>query len=697
MTQYQRYKAEDLSTAACLVMPAALRGRLSALLEGWRLLTTFPTGTQLFSTVCGNTTCVSPPVITEPWEAWYDPPKAERQAPVCAVADDSDGFARLDLFTGRLSHAPVTVLADTGATHCFIAKALAERLGLALRPSPLAPVRLADASCCSVLGECVVPLRMGPFATEIRVQVLPTLTTSADVVLGQTFLKRFDAQLAPAQGLLRLSRPSGKKVLLRALNAPADTSTPEPTVAYCEPAFHLLEQSPVSAQVVSAKRAFRALKVDGSRAVLAFVRQCDDTAPVLATVEAPVTPLQSMLQKAAEPSSAQPVNLPPEASTNPALKEILTEFQDVFAPISGLPPDRGVHHTIPLEPGAAPTYRPQFRLNPIEMAEVDKQVKDLLAKGLIRPSTSPFGAPILFVAKKTGELRMCIDYRALNRITVKNRYPLPRIDDTLDRLAGSKYFTALDLASGYHQLLIAPEDVPKTAFHTPLGHFEWLVLPFGLTNAPATFQATMNRIFGPYLNKFVTVYLDDILIFSRTAEEHAKHLRLVLSLLRQHKLHAKLSKCEFWRSEVQYLGHIVSAEGIRMDPKKVEQIKKWPLPRDLAELRSFVGLANYFRRFIAGFASLATPLTNLFSLSRLPNEWPPQALRAFEQIKERLSTDVLLRYPDFSKPFEVMSDASLNGTGAVLLQEGRPVAFTSKSFLLLSATTALVNKSFLVL
>ena len=682
IARYRQYKAEDPSISAVMLMPA-LSDRHRSLLRGWNLKHTFAPGTQLFTPNCGGS-CPSP-VTTEPWQVWYDPPKAEPKEPSCAVTEVPEGPAQLDLFAGRLSHAPVVVLADTGATHCFIAKALADRLGLSLRPSSLAPVRLADASKCDAVGECVVPLRLGTFSTEIRVHVLPSLTSSADLVLGQTFLKRFCVQMTPHLGTLHLLRPSGRTAVIRALNAP-DPGDPEPRelppLEEGEPACQLLEQPPVSAKVVSAKRAIRAASMEGAKAVLTFVRALSPSAthapaPELCTAEAP---LQSMLNSAAPPAPDPPLNLPPEVEQNPTLKTVLTEFRDVFAPISGLPPDRGVHHTIPLEPGSAPTHRPQFRLNPIELAEVDTQVKDLLAKGLIRPSTSPYGAPILFVAKKTGELRMCIDYRALNRITVKNRYPLPRIDDTLDRLAGAKYFTALDLASGYHQLLIKPEDIPKTAFTTPLGHFEWLVLPFGLTNAPATFQATMNRIFAPFLNRFVTVYLDDILIFSRTAEEHEQHLRQVLACLRKWKLHAKLSKCEFWRSEVKYLGHIVSSDGIRMDPKKVEQIRQWPLPRDLSELRSFVGLANYFRRFIAGFASLAAPLTNMFSLARLPDTWPPQALHAFEQIKERLSTDVLLRYPDFSKPFVVMSDASLNGTGAVLLQEDRPVAFTSKKF-----------------
>ena len=228
------------------------------------------------------------------------------------------------------------------------------------------------------------------------------------------------------------------------------------------------------------------------------------------------------------------------------------EFGDVFAEIAGLPPERDVFHTVPTEPGAKPPFMGQYRLAPAQKKEMEKQVADLLAKGLIEPSCSPYGAPILFVTKKDGAMRMCIDYRALNKITVRNGYPLPRIEDLLDTLGGAKVFSSLDLQAGYHQILIKPSDVPKTTFRTPLGHFQFKVLPFGLTNAPATFQALMNRVFGPYVGKFVLVYLDDILIFSKNHEEHAEHLCLVLEKLRAYQLYAKRSKCEFGLDEVAF-------------------------------------------------------------------------------------------------------------------------------------------------
>jgi hypothetical protein len=231
----------------------------------------------------------------------------------------------------------------------------------------------------------------------------------------------------------------------------------------------------------------------------------------------------------------------------PEVKAFLDDYKDVFPSElpNNLPPKRTIDHAIDVIPGSEPPSRPIYRLSYLEMNELKRQLADLLQKGFIRPSVSPFGAPVLFVHKKEGSLRLCVDYRALNKITIKNRYPLPRIDELMDRLVGAKYFTKIDLYSGYHQIRIKEEDIPKTAFRTRYGHFEFLVLPFGLTNAPATFMTLMNDIFRDYLDKFVIVYLDDILIYSKTKEEHLQHVAVILQTLREHQLYAKLSKCEF--------------------------------------------------------------------------------------------------------------------------------------------------------
>ncbi|GIL51949.1 hypothetical protein Vafri_7922, partial [Volvox africanus] len=374
-----------------------------------------------------------------------------------------------------------------------------------------------------------------------------------------------------------------------------------------------------------------------------------------------------------------------QASANdPEVEALLKEFQDVFQDVPGLPPMRPVDHTIPLMPGATPISRPMYRLSPLELDEVKRQVTDLLVKGMIRPSTSPFSAPILFVAKKDGSLHMCIDYRGLNAVTVKNRYPLPRVDDLLDKLRGSAYFSSTDLQQGYNQIRIAESDIPKSAFRTPFGHYEYTVLSFGLVNAPATFQAAMNRIFGPYIDRFVVCYLDDILVYSRTREEHLQHLRLVLDVLRREQLYTKLPKCHWLQPQVEYLGHIVSVDGVRMDPRKTAAVRDWPIPTNVQELRKFLGLTNYFRKFIDRYSILAAPLTSFTRKGAFSSvdSWTSECQEAFTAVKQAVGADIVLRFPDDSLPFriEVVSDASIHGTGAVLLQEGKPVAFLSKKF-----------------
>ena len=238
-------------------------------------------------------------------------------------------------------------------------------------------------------------------------------------------------------------------------------------------------------------------------------------------------------------------------------------------------------------------------------------MEEMVNKGFIRPSTSPWGESVLFVKKKDGSMRLCIDYRELNKVTIRNQYPLPRIDDLFDQLQGAKVFSKIDLRSGYHQLRVHDEDVPKTAFRTRYGHFVFLAMPFGLTNSPAAFMDLMNRIFRPYLDQFVIMFIDHILIYSGSGEEHAEHLRIVLQTLQEHRLYAKLSKCQFWLDSVAFLGHIVSTEGVSVDPKKVEAILNWKPPTSVTEIRRFLGLAGYYRKFVEGFSKIASPLTRL--------------------------------------------------------------------------------------
>jgi hypothetical protein len=246
-----------------------------------------------------------------------------------------------------------------------------------------------------------------------------------------------------------------------------------------------------------------------------------------------------------------------------------------------------------------------------ELKELQLQLEKLLKKGYIRPSVSPWGASILFVKKKDGMLRLCIDFRQLNKVTVKNKYPLSRIDDLFDQLKDAKIFSKIDLRSEYHQVRIKYEDINKTAFRTRYGHYEFTMVSFGLSNAPVVFMSLMNGVFGDYLDKFVIVFLDDILVYSRIEEEHEQHLRMVLQVLREHQLYAKLRKCSFYQERIHYLGHITSKDGIAVDPEKIEAIREWSVPRNVTEVRSFMGLASYYKRFIAGFSKIAHPITSL--------------------------------------------------------------------------------------
>ncbi|GJR01740.1 putative reverse transcriptase domain-containing protein [Tanacetum coccineum] len=246
---------------------------------------------------------------------------------------------------------------------------------------------------------------------------------------------------------------------------------------------------------------------------------------------------------------------------------IVRDFPEVFPEnLSSIPPARQVEFQIDLVPGAAPVARVPYRLAPSEMKELAKQLQELSDKGFIRPNSSPWGASVLFVKKKDGSFHMCIDYRELNKLTVKNRCPLPRIDDLFDQLQGSTVYSKIDLRSGYHQLRVRKEDIPKTAFRTCYGHYEFQVMPFGLTNVPAVFMDLMNRVYKPYLDKFMIVFIDDILIYSRNKEEHEEHLKLILELLKKEELYAKFSKCEFWIPKVQFLGHVIDNKGIHVDP-----------------------------------------------------------------------------------------------------------------------------------
>ena len=358
------------------------------------------------------------------------------------------------------------------------------------------------------------------------------------------------------------------------------------------------------------------------------------------------------------------------------LDELLASFGGVFAEPQGLPPPRSHDHGITLQPGAPPATVWPYRYPPAHKDELERQCAVMMQQGLIRRSSSAFSSPVLLVKKADGSWRFCVDYRALNAITVKDAFPIPVVDELLDELRGAKFFTKLDLRSGYHQVRMRASDIDKTAFRTHDGLYEFLVMPFGLCNAPATFQALMNDVLRPFLRRFVLVFFDDILIYSTSWADHLRHLRAVLTMLQQHQLFVKRSKCAFGVSSISYLGHIISEAGVAMDSAKVQAVADWPQPRSVRAVRGFLGLAGYYRKFVQDYGTIAAPLTAL--LQKDGFAWNDAATAAFLALKAAITSAPVLALPDFQQEFIVECDASTHGFGAVLLQDKHPIAFFSR-------------------
>ena len=544
--------------------------------------------------------------------------RPQAQARVYAIPRQ-EAVVAPEVVTGKLlvSHVKACVLIDPGATHSFITPTFASRIHTYIKPLDY------DLHVSTPLGEllkvnsvcrdCMVQID----GVELCADLLLMTFYDFDIILGMDWLTKHHAIVNCFTKEVEFDVPNQARIVFRG------------------------ERKIMSTCLISAIKACKMIQ-KGCEAYLAHVI---DTRKTEAKLE----------------------NIP-----------VVNEFQDVFpVELPGLPPDRDVEFTIKLLPGTDPISVAPYRMAPTELRELKTQLQELLEKGYIRPSISPWGAPVLFVKKKDGTLRLCIDYRQLNRVTIKNKYPLPRVDDLFDQLQGARVFSKIDLRSGYHQLRIANADVPKTAFRTRYGHYEFLVMPFGLTNALAVFMALMNKVFQPYLDKFVIVFIDDILVYSRDEEEHTNHLRLVLQTLREKQLYAKFNKCEFWLDQVVFLGHIVSGEGIKVDPKKIEAILNWEPPKNVPELRSFLGLAGYYRRFVKGFSIIAAPLTKLLR-KHVEYKWIEACQSSFEELKVKLTTTPVLASPSGTGGFVVYSDASYQGLGCVLMQHGRVIAYASR-------------------
>ncbi|GAO47244.1 hypothetical protein G7K_1454-t1 [Saitoella complicata NRRL Y-17804] len=571
----------------------------------------------------------------------------------CDMASDDNGTTNSDAedkmpdrkrtphVLGIANRTPGVMILDTGAETYMISRGYAEKAGIKTRAIQPMPIRTATTTADDkkqFVSEVTEAVELQIGSIRMRKAFYVADAEHYDMLLGAPFFTQFNPTFDWAHQTVTLADGSRSDIL------PLfdDESDPE-------------EEHPIEIDMIGRSGFKKAVRTLTSEEVM-----------VMFLVETPSTK--------PKPNVGSP-------------NFIMRDFGDVFPADlpAGEPMDRHVVHHIDEVQGATPQYRGIYRLSKPELDELYAQIQALLENGKIQPSVSPYGAPVLFVKKKDGKLRMCIDIRALNSQTIRNRYALPRIDEITDWFHGDCWFSKIDLKSGYYQIMIHHKDRFKTAFNTHYGHYEWIVMPFGLTNAPATFQTLMNDIFRDVLDKFFVVYLDDIMIYSRSKEEHEEHLRFVLNKLREHKLYANADKCEFFKTEVGlgwYLGHMISAEGVQPTEALTKAITKFPQPKTMKQLQSFVGLANYYRTFVEGYSGMVEPLTAHCSSSLRTTvlTWTMEMQHAFEKVKVALSTRPVLKIPDPEEDFEVYADASedAKAIGAVLMQKGQPVAYESR-------------------
>ena len=597
----------------------------------------------------------------------------------------------------------VTVLFDPGSSHNLASRELLDSLGFELRNPRTFAVGRAGYSSREQGGTATLQLAFPaqadgcPFSMPLDVVVLPDLRPF-DILVGKPWFsyasRTLGLEVQWDTNSFAIWQPGFTRRFSWTsphLNSPPtspDVSAPTtPTVD-----DHYTSIS-IANLILSPAQAARLLrKPFATRSFMVFPTLASDS-PTTNDTTVHVNTTSSVPSNAQPPSSPhagspQSARSTPEArgvrvgasAPSAAIAELLRLYQHVFPtdlPV-GLPPDRGAPFHIHTTPGSDPPHRPPIRLSFPEQAELRKQLRALIEHGYIQPSTSPYAAPVFFVAKADGSLRLVVDWRGLNAITVKNRVHLPNLDELFDLLNKATVFSKLDLQSGFYQLPVSPQDVPKTAIVTKFGNYEWKVMAMGLSNAPAAFQTLMHSVLQPYLGKFVTVFIDDILIFSTTAEEHLHHLRLILEQLSLHTLFAKPTKCELFATTITFLGHTFCNGTIAVDAEKTSAVRDWPTPASVVDVRRFVGLANFFRRFVPHFASLAAPLNDLLrSDAPRPFSWTPVHGRAFGALKLALVSPPTLQLPQFDRPFHVTTDASLVAIGAVLCQSGAPIAYFS--------------------
>ncbi|XP_014511566.1 uncharacterized protein LOC106770264 [Vigna radiata var. radiata] len=528
---------------------------------------------------------------------------------------------------GLISKQQVTILVDGGSTHNFIQDRVAKFLNLPSQPTPTLKVMVGNGSvleCHHVCPAILVTIQGQHFTVDFH--VLPI--SGAEVILGIQWLKLLGPIITDYSKMTISFMQEGRRVELTA-------------------------DIPSGPQDISAHQLKRIVQTHSGAAY--FHIQIFPHSPFADT-----------------PTVASP------SHPDPLISSLLNHYKALFLPPTSLPPPRNTDHHIHLMQNSSPVNVRPYRYPHFQKCEIERQIDEMLQTGLIQPSHSPFSSPVLLVKKKDGSWRFCVDFRALNLIFVKDRFPLPTIDELLDELGGAKWFSKLDLRQGFHQIRMHEADIHKTAFRTHMGHYEYKVMPFGLCNAPSTFQATMNDLLKPFLRKFVIVFFDDILVYSKTFEAHLHHLECTFKALIEGHFFLKESKCVFAQQQLEYLGHIVSAIGVAADPSKIQAMVEWPTPCSIKSLRGFLGLTGFYRRFIKGYALIASPLIALLKKEHFV--WCPVAQSAFEHLKKAMTEAPVLALPDFTLPFQLETDASGSAMGAVLMQQDHPIAFFSKPF-----------------
>jgi hypothetical protein len=539
------------------------------------------------------------------------------------LADQAKSKPQTMMFNGKIQEVPVLILVDSGATHNFIDQKLVCRMGWEVNHDSSMKIRLGDGFQTSTRGRCKeIEVDLGDF----KVKCSPHLFElgGPDMVLGIEWLETLGDTIVNWTKQTMSFWSNRKWVTLQGLGSKGGS----------EEALQ---------SIVRRKKSF--------------------TGEMMKNL--------TMQEQSTEGKQQLTANQHKELQT------LLDNYRGVFSDVVGLPPNRGREHAINIKEGEGPVNVRPYRYPHLHKNEIERQVREMLDSGIVRHSSSAYSSPVILVKKKDQSWRMRVDYRALNKVTIPDKFPIPVIEELLDELNGAKYFSKLDLKSGYHQVRIQQGDEHKTAFRTHEGHYEFLVMPFGLMNAPSTFQGLMNDVFRGMLRKGVLVFFDDILIYGKDWKSHMSQLEQVLRCLQQHSLKANLKKCQFGQQKVEYLGHLISHEGVAVDPNKYKSVMDWPTPKNVKGVRGFLGLTGYYRKFIRDYGKIAKPLTEL--TKKDASKWGTEAQVAFESLKKCLIEAPVLALPDFNKEFIIECDASGSGLGAILMQGKNPIAYFSKA------------------